>query len=126
MSFDKILLEAIDEGFSFLGESPKPAIYFYLEKTCNIKRQDIPYKIEEFTEAIEKMFGAGAKIVEIKIMKILFKKVGCDLNHYWQQTDLEFTEYISAIKFAKKIAFQQRQSNQTEMRKRIVMFPQIP
>jgi hypothetical protein len=101
MSFEELLLEAIDEGLSLLGESPKAAIYFHLEKTFSIKRQDIPYKIEEFTNAIERMFGVGAKIVEIRIMKILFKKVGCTFKSYWKPANLEFREYIATIKSAK-------------------------
>lgn len=101
MSFEELLLEAIDEGLSFLGESPKEAIYFHLEKTFKIKRQDIPYRIEGFTKAIERMFGTGAKIVEIRIMKCIFNRVGCTVKNYQRPENLEFTEYIAAIKRAK-------------------------
>jgi hypothetical protein len=127
MSFDKILLEAIDEAFFLLGESLKAEIYYYLEKTYNIKKQDIPNKIEKFTETIEKLLGSGAKIVEVRIMKILYKKAGCELTHYKQQKDLEFTEYIAAIKLAKKNCLPKtKQLNRNRNEKKIVMFAQIP
>lgn len=96
--FEEILLEAIDEGLSLLGESPKQAIYFHLKETFNMNRQDIPYKIEEFTNAIEKIFGAGAKILKIQIMKCIFKKIGYSFKHYPKQKSLTFKEYIAAVK----------------------------
>jgi len=97
--FEEILLEAVDEGLSMLGESPKQAIYYHLEKTFKINRMDIPYKIEDFTDAIEKIFGAGAKIIEIQIMKCLFKKVGNNpKKHPEPKKNLTFTEYIAAAR----------------------------
>lgn len=96
--FEEILLEAIDEGLSLLGESPKQALYFHLEETFNMNRQDIPYKIEEFSNVIEKIFGAGAKILKIQIMKCIFKKIGYSFKHYPKQKSLTFKEYIAAVK----------------------------
>jgi hypothetical protein len=100
-NFDEILLEAIDEGFSLLGDSSKHAVYFHLEKSFNMHRLDIPSRIEEFVDAIEKLFGAGAKILEIHIMKCLFKKVNYNFKHYPKQKNLTFTEYVAALKLEK-------------------------
>lgn len=55
--FEKLLLEAVDEGLSSLGEPSKQAIYFHLEKGFNIKKQEIPYKITTFAKAVEKILG---------------------------------------------------------------------
>jgi len=94
--FKKLLLEAVDEGLSSLGDSQKQAIYFYLEKTFTVKKKDIPNKIEEFANAIEKIFGNGAKILEIQIMKHLYEKVGPDFEYFPEKDDLLFTEYVEA------------------------------
>jgi hypothetical protein len=102
VKFEDLLLEAIDEGLSLLGESSKQVVYFHLEKTFKMNRQDIPYKIEDFNDAIESIFGTGAKILQIQMMKCLFKKVGYKLKNYSGQKSLEFTEYVEAIKIAKK------------------------
>ena len=96
-SFEKLLLEAVDEWLSSLGDSSKRAIYFHLGNTFKINRRDIPYKIEEFAEAIEKIFGLGAKFIEISIMKCLYEKVG-SVFEYPEQEDLVFTEYVAAVK----------------------------
>jgi len=97
-SFEKLLLEAVDQGLSSLGDSSKQVIYFHLENTFKINRRDIPYKIEEFAEAIEKIFGLGAKFIEISIMKCLYEKVGSVFEYNPEQEDLCFTEYVAAVK----------------------------
>jgi nucleoside-diphosphate-sugar epimerase len=102
-SFEKLLLEAVDDGLSSLGDSAKHAIYFHLEKTFNINRRDIPYKIEEFADAIETIFGFGAKPLEILIMQRLYEKVG-GVVEYPEHKELIFAEYVAAARqsFLKK------------------------
>ncbi len=102
MKFEQILAEAIDEGLALLGESPKEAIYSHIEKTFKINREDIPYRIDEFTDVLERIFGDGAKILKIQIMKCLFKKVGHSFKHYKSPPNLDFTEYVEAAKLAQK------------------------
>ena len=67
--FEKILVEAIDESFSSLGESPKQAILFHLENTFKIKKQKIPNKIDSFDNALKKILGLGADFLEMLIAK---------------------------------------------------------
>ena len=103
-NFEKLLLEAVDEGLSTVGESSKQVIYFHLEKTFNIKRQDIPQKIEEFADAIEKIFGLGAKVLETQIMEQLHRKIRHAIKYAQEPKNLVFTEYIAATRqtFLKK------------------------
>jgi hypothetical protein len=96
--FKELLLKAVDAALSPLGDSSKHAVYFYLEKNFTVKRQDIPNKIEEFTTAIEEIFGYGAKILETEIMKQLYLKVGSDFEYYPEKDDLIFVEYIDAVR----------------------------
>ena len=79
--FEKELLDAIDEGLSWLGESGKQTIYFHLE-----------------TEALEDVFGLGAKLLEIKIMENLFNKIRHLQPHFHTQESLEFTKYIESAR----------------------------
>jgi adenylate cyclase class IV len=96
-SFNRLLCEAVDEGLSSLGENSKQAIYFHLEKSFNIKKQETPYKIEAFANAIEKIFGLGANFLEILIMKRLYEKVGQTFKMH-RSENLKFTEYVAAAK----------------------------
>jgi len=104
MSFEKLLLEAIDEGLSSLGETCKQAIYFHLEKKFKLTKQDIPFRIEDFTEAMENIFGVGAKVLEIRIMKNLFKNMGYPFPYFRPRAQkyLEFTKYIESARVNKQ------------------------
>lgn len=55
--FETILLEAVDWGLSSLGETPKQAIHFHLEKSFGVRKEEIPYKVEAFAGAVEEIFG---------------------------------------------------------------------
>lgn len=94
--FEKLLLEAVDESLSSLGDSAKQAIYFHLEKTFKVSKSEIPSKIEEFSEAIEKIFGVGARLLEIQMMKRFHEKFGHSIRHYPKTDNLSFTEYLRA------------------------------
>ncbi len=106
--FDFMLLEAVDEALSILGESVKKSVYFHLEETYKIKRYEIPNKIEEFSDALEKMFGIGARYLEILVMKKFYPKIQitCD----WPKPEyivpeLAFKEYIELMReqFSKQV-----------------------
>jgi len=95
-SFEAAVIEAVDEGFALFGHSSKQAIYFHLENTFKIKKQEIPYKIEEFADAIEQIFGAGAKLIEIRIIEALHGK-NQGFVHFPKKRDLMFTEYVDSL-----------------------------
>lgn len=98
MTFEQVLLEAIDEGLACLGEEAKQAVYLHLKTNYALDRQDIPYRIEDFAEAIEETFQAGAGLLEIKIMKNLFAKVGNGYVSLESPESLEFTSYVYALR----------------------------
>jgi hypothetical protein len=96
--FKELLLEAVDAALSSLGDSSKQAIYFYLEKNFTVKKQDIPNKVKEFANAIEEMFGYGAKILEVEIMKHLYVKIGNGFEYFPEKDILLFVDYIDAAR----------------------------
>jgi hypothetical protein len=96
-SYQELVLDAVDETFSTLGRTVKQVIYFHLEKTFKICKQEIPYKTEEFAKAIEEMIGPGAKLLEIEIIENLYKRIGRDFKYHPKQEDLAFTEYLRAV-----------------------------
>ena len=94
-SFDELLLRSIDEALASLGESARQAIYFHLESKFKIAKQNIPTHLEEFAEGLEKIFGVGAKYIEILIMKQMYKTVGQPLD--WNEDkELVFVDYVNA------------------------------
>ena len=101
--FDKILLSSIDEALTSLGESVKQSIYFHIENKFCVARKEIPENIAEFQGGLEKIFGTGARFIEIMIMKNLHSKIGLPLNMD-KKEQLEFAKYVGAAKqgFLKK------------------------
>jgi hypothetical protein len=95
--FDELLLEAVDEGLSSIGESAKQAIYFYLENVFKIKRHEIPSKIEDFAAALVNIFGLGADCLELLIMTHLYEKVK-GIVQLHEPKDFTFAKYVAAVK----------------------------
>ena len=94
--FDKLLVSAIDDALTSLGESVKQSIYFHIENKFNVARNEIPENLEEFQRGLEKIFGTGARFIEIWIMKNLHTKIGLPLKI--DSKKLEFVEYIGVAK----------------------------
>jgi hypothetical protein len=94
--FDKLLVSAIDEALTSLGESVKQSIYFHIENKFNVPRNEIPSNLKDFQGGLEKIFGTGARFIEILIMKNLHAKIGLPLKMESEQ--LEFVEYVNVAK----------------------------
>ncbi len=95
--FEKILLEAVDEGLSSLGESSKLAVYFHLQENFNVKKEEIPCNVEAFADAMERIFGQGANFLEILIMKRLHEKIQ-GASKLEDSADFTFTEYVASAR----------------------------
>lgn len=94
--FETVMLDAVDEVFSALGQSCGQAIYFQLEKKFKIKRNEVALKIVDFTDAIEQIFGAGAKFIELKIIEALHGKIP-EFVYYPKIEDIVFAEYVANL-----------------------------
>ncbi|MEM3616681.1 MAG: hypothetical protein QXN95_02540 [Candidatus Bathyarchaeia archaeon] len=96
-SFEEIFLEAVDEALASLGESAKQSIYYHLEEKFKIPRKEIPKRIGDFAEGLEKIFGIGARFLEILIMKKLYDRVGKPLE--WDASkEFDFVNYVEAAR----------------------------
>ena len=100
--FDSILLEVIDETLLTYGEETKSAFFEYLQKALHIPRRKIPLRIDDFSKALEDLFGQGSRFFEIHILKNLHSKIGVvwelKSSNPWVLLDLTFTEYVNRVK----------------------------
>lgn len=94
-NFEKILLVAVEEGLSSLGDSPKQAILFHLENSFKIRKTRIPTNLTEFAKALEGIFGPGASYLEKLIVKRLYEKL--DLAFEEEET-WNFLDYVNDAK----------------------------
>ena len=93
-SFSEILLAAVEESLSSLGNSPKQAILFHLEASFKIKKEHIPENITEFAKALEKIFGPGALYLEKLIVKRLYEKLGLKFENVESRDFLECVDQV--------------------------------
>lgn len=95
-NFNKILLSAVEESLSSLGDSSKQAIFFHLESSFKLRKECIPSNLNEFAEALEGIFGPGAPYLERLITESLHKKLGLKLE------EQECKEFVKCVDKAKK------------------------
>jgi hypothetical protein len=96
-TFEKLFIEAVDEGLETLGESGKHMIFFHLDKSYSIKKYEISKKPEAFAKGLEKIFGAGASVLEKLIVKSLYSKLGLK---YEEEENRLFADYVKYVKEA--------------------------
>jgi hypothetical protein len=82
---DSIILATIDEVLSLLGKSLKDEIYFHLWRDFGINKKNIPSDLTKFSNALEKILGEGAKLIEINFMKEIHQKIKSE--HEWDAPD---------------------------------------
>jgi len=77
--FNELLIAAIDESLSLLGEPVKNEFYLEIELKFNIKKHDIPQRLQEFSDILHKVFGLGASRLEVKFLRKVDSKIpsGC-------------------------------------------------
>jgi hypothetical protein len=88
-------LEAVDEALAVLG-SGKDTVFFHLQRTYSLVKEEIPRKPEDFAKALENMFGA--KVLETLIVKSLYSKLGLK---YEEKSARSFIDYIKSARKAK-------------------------
>jgi hypothetical protein len=97
LEFNKILLEAIDEALLTLGELAKSSLYLHLQNDFALPKNQIPFRIVDFVDALERIFGQAALQLQILIMKCLNEKVQGFYKWSgpsWLVPDLTFTKYV--------------------------------
>jgi hypothetical protein len=94
---DRMLVEALNESFAtILGEIPKRTVYDILEKKHAIAVNRIPERLNEFTTALETLFGVmPSKAIVRIIVKRLYSKLGLT---YVERPDWRLPDYVNEAK----------------------------
>lgn len=102
-TFEDVFQESVEEAFSSLGEAVKKSIYYHLELNFRIRKKDIPCRVDDFADALEKIFGVGAQHIELLIMKKLNEKISCSYKWdgpSWLVPDLTFQKYVRLLRIS--------------------------
>jgi hypothetical protein len=93
--FNRVLLGAIDGGLSSLGDSPRKAVFYHLEASFRLKRENTPLNLAEFQQVLERIFEPAAPNLEKTIIRCLYERLGLgfeELGH------VDFVAYVDDAK----------------------------
>jgi len=89
--FERVLIEAVDDGLSILGESVRVVLLTLIRERFHIGEHEIPKKPNEFSLALRSILGeSGGRFIENLIVRSLYAKLGLGPP----EDRKEFHEYI--------------------------------
>jgi len=93
---NKVIVNTVDEELKkIFGETATLVIYGYLEDNLSLKRENIPEKIELFSQGLDKFFGSGAYMLEKTILTNLYSSFGFT---YEEKKGYSFVDYVNELK----------------------------
>ena len=95
--FEAIMAEAIDESLASFKSLNRQEIYSCLENVFKIRKEEIPCKIEDFADALNQMFGIGAKLIEIKMIKVVHNRIP-EFIFTSRSGAVIFKEYVASLR----------------------------
>ncbi len=75
VEFREAILAAVDKGLSHLSEPGKMAMYYQMNKTFHVNKNEIPEKVAAFHEALDYLLGFGGKVLEDLIAEDLYLRL---------------------------------------------------
>jgi hypothetical protein len=93
--FNEAFLRAVDFAFETLGKSCKQALYFHLENSFHVERENVSEKVEDFGEALELIFKDGVIYLKKLVLKKLCEELGVKFEESYVS---DFAMVISKIK----------------------------
>ncbi len=92
----RALLDAVDYGLLAPGEIVRATIYERIEGSYQVRREEIPERLDTFHKALQELLGKGAEVVRRLIAKNLYSRL-----------DLKFTEHenwtlVDYVRYAKE------------------------
>ncbi|TLN09555.1 hypothetical protein FDZ71_10010 [bacterium] len=71
----------------------RDTLYDRFEKKYQLKREEIPEKLDTFHNALQMMLGAGARVIETQIAKSLVSRLDLDFTENVDWTIVDYFHY---------------------------------
>jgi hypothetical protein len=96
ISLEAAVTGAIDAVLQSLGNRVKEAIYSHMENAYGLQKEDIPCKIQKFSETLQQIFGPLSKLIETKIIEKLHSTYE-GFFYISEEEDLSLAEFIHSL-----------------------------
>lgn len=96
--FERLLVKTIDVQLKqVFGETATSVIYNYLQNALSLRQEEIPKKLEVFTEGLNRFLSSGARVVEKVILEGLYSDFG---QEFQVKEGYNFVDYINELRKA--------------------------
>jgi hypothetical protein len=94
--FEQSLKETIDMQLKqVFGESGAAVIYQYLQSALSLNQEEIPRKLDAFSEGLNKFLSSGARVVE----KVILDKLYSSFDQQFEfKEGYDFVDYIEDLR----------------------------
>jgi hypothetical protein len=75
LSFNAVLVQAVQEGLDSMGPCISDAVLIHLQKVDAVRFHQQSIDAEAFDDGLKKIFGYGAKLIEKRILELLYRKL---------------------------------------------------
>lgn len=93
---NRALLDAVDYGLLALGEIVRATIYDRIEESYQVRREEIPEKLDTFHKALQELLGGGAEVVRRLIAKNLYKALNLKFAEKENWTLIDYVQNAKA------------------------------
>lgn len=91
-----MLSTAIDETLNYVfKEAGAEAIYNFLEKKCQLHRNEISLRPGVFSKSLKMLLGSAAPVIESMIVENLYLKFGLEFE---KKAGYEFVDYLVELR----------------------------
>jgi hypothetical protein len=96
VDFEKSLIRTIDTQLKqVFGETGASVIYQYMQSTLSLRQEEIPSKLEAFSEGLDRFLNSGARVVE----KVILDKLYSNFDQEFQfKEGHNFVDYVKDLR----------------------------
>ena len=94
--FEKSLVRTIDTQLrQVFGETGTLVIYQYLQSNLSLRQEEIPKKLEAFSEGLNRFLSSGARVVE----KVILDKLYSNFDQEFEfKEGYDFVDYVEHLR----------------------------
>ena len=101
-TFEELIVEVIDQVFLSFDPRVKNSFYSILKTDYNLDKNDIPYRIGDFVNALEEVYGISALLVEVAILKKVCQELPA-FTFVVENAQLNLVDFLKSLKIFMEI-----------------------
>lgn len=101
-TFEELIVEVIDQVMLSLDPRVKKSFYNILKTDYNLDKNDVPYRIGDFVNALEEVYGISALLIEVAILKKVCQELPA-FTFVVENTQLNLVDFLKSLRIFMEI-----------------------